>query len=489
MLKSEKVAVIDVGSNSCRLVIYERAGVAFLPYFNEKSMAGLGKNLSETGTLSVEGKATALETFRRFRAILEGLNVETCHAVATSAVREARDGKSFKRDAEAALGLPLRILSGVEEGHTSANGVVAGFRKPKGLVADLGGSSLELFSNGKSEGAPKGETFLLGPLACADDNTLSLDKRRKIIREILGNSKHLPLKVGRLFAVGGAWRNVAAVHMNLTAYPLMVNHAYRLDRKGLSHVIASVQQAQTDVDMKARLQRVSKRRYGTLLHAALVLDALLDEGGADAAHISAYGLRDGLIASSDASSDDRLLDATDLYFKLSKESANFGSRLYEFLTPILEGVDENASVLKAVCLMADAGARLHPEHRCQLVFEQVLHAPMPLLSHSERVFAAYAVASRYSFKFQVPAPLTELITPERLEIARMVGTAMRLGGVYSGRSGGILKTARLIRADKTLTLAVLKPHKDMISGTVRRRHQQLAGLMQLDAKLETVEHF
>ena len=488
MTSGGKVAVIDVGSNSCRLVIYERSGAAFLPYFNEKVMAGLGRGLPETGALSPEGRKAALDTFRRFSAILKGLEVKTCHAVATAAVREASDGASFGKAAEKALGMPLRVLTGAEEGRASALGVAAGFRKSKGLVVDLGGSSLELHPGEKSQSGGKGETYLLGPLARKTGEKLSLSKQREAIRKALEPSALLPVKTGRLFAVGGAWRMIASVHKALRAYPLGVTHGYKLPREGLLEVIDAAQAADDNGDLKRQLQRIAKRRYDTITHAALVLDVLLERAELETVHISAYGLREGLLVpEEEVPAENRLLDTVELYFRLSADNAAFGKGLYDFLAPVLETVEQHKAVLKATCLMADAGARMHPDLRSQQIFDQVLRAPTPQFSHTERLFAAHAVASRYSFKYQMPAALAALIGDEERASARMVGTAMRLGGVYSGRSARILRSAQLSRTGQTLTLSVLKPHRDMVSEAVRRRHQQLANLMQLDPELKTIE--
>ena len=153
MNTGEKIAVIDIGSNSCRMVIYERSGAALIPYFNEKAMAGLGRDLSETGRLSPSGQELALKTFHRFRAITASLNIRDIRAVATAAVREADDGPDFKARAERILCGSIKTLSGADEGRRSARGVAAGFVKPAGLIADLGGTSMEIRPvQGKAKG-------------------------------------------------------------------------------------------------------------------------------------------------------------------------------------------------------------------------------------------------------------------------------------------------------------------------------------------------
>lgn len=484
----EKIAVIDVGSNSCRMVIYERAGSALIPYFNEKSMAGLGRKMPETGRLNPEGVDKALDTFRRFRAILDGLDIQDTYAVATAAVREAKDREAFIKQAEKVLAMPLRVLSGAEEGYLSALGVKAGFRRAKGVVGDLGGTSLELQNLDGTETSDNGETFLLGPLARAEDKGLSLSKRRKNIRKILSESNLLASPAKRLFAVGGAWRNVASVHMDLTDYPLGVAHAYELDRTAIATVIEAAEGAEKHSGLRRRVQAVAKRRYDTLLHAALVLDVLVELAGTDSVSISAFGLREGVVSDAEAlKADAGLHDTAELYFKFSTASSAFGRRLYQFLKPVIATLSLDTPVLEAACLMADAGARLHADHRCQLLFEQILRAPLPGLSHEERLFVAYAVATRYSFKFEMPRSVRKLISLKRADEARILGTAMRLGGVYSGRTADVLDGVRLECTKKALRLNVQKDNEDMVSGPVKRRLEQLASLMDLEPSWSLVE--
>jgi len=482
MIPAEKIAVIDIGSNSCRMVIYEQAGGALIPYFNEKAMAGLGRELAETGRLSPSGKELALQTFHRFRAITSSLKIKTVRAVATAAVREAIDGGQFKSDAEKILGVPIKVLTGADEGRLSAVGVQVGFYKPKGLVADLGGTSMELRSFSSNA---KGETFLLGPLARVKDADLPVDKRAKAIRKILATSALTGAEKGqKLYAVGGAWRNVAAVHMMLRNYPLRVAHGYKMSRTDVRNVIEAADLAKSDKLTREQLQSVSKRRFDTLLHAAILLDTLMEHLDTDKTVISSFGLRDGVAAEAlDANGASGLLDAVPLFLRSSQESVVFGRELYSFIHPIADQFSQDEYVLRAICMMADAGARMHPDHRANLVYEQVLRAPVPTLTHAQRLFAAYAAASRYTFKFIEQAEYAGLLKLSMKRRAKMLGCAMRLASVYSGRSGPILATSNLKVDDGALCMRVDRAYSDLISDTVDRRLSQLAGLMKLHPRL------
>lgn len=478
----EKIAVIDIGSNSCRMVIYDRSGAALIPHFNEKTMAGLGRDLSETGRLSPSGQELALKTFHRFRAITASLDIRDIRAVATAAVREAKDGAEFCKRAEKILRVPIKVLTGADEGEVSALGVEAGFINPKGLMADLGGTSMEIRP---IDGGVDGESFLLGPLAREGDMDLTFSKRQKAIEKVLANSQFkVSERKGQLYAVGGAWRNVAAVHMMLRNYPLRVAHGYRMTIDDVDDVIEAAELAQSDKLTREQLQGVSKRRFETLPHAALLLKGLMKQVETKDVIVSSFGLRDGVAAEGMSMTGSAgLLDAVPLFLRTSPQSLAFGRELYSFIHPIAQQFNRSETVLRAICLMADAGSRMHPDHRAQLVFEQILRAPLPALNHNERLFSAYATASRYTFKFAEDPNYARLLSMGSKRKAKILGTAMRLGSVYSGRSGPILATAKLSIENKTLQLRVEPEYSDLVSETVERRLAQLSGLMKLPPRL------
>lgn len=485
MTPMHKTAIIDVGSNSCRLVIYECQGHSILPYFNEKTMAGLGRGLSQTGRLSVPGQRLALETMRRFRAILNGLGIQQAYAVATAAVRDAEDGAVFCQQAEAALGIPLRILSGVEEGRLSAAGVAYGFGNDAGWVADLGGRSLEIQALRAS--APSGQTCPLGPLACEMQRQGSLADQRAHIHKTLSGLR-MPEPESPLYLVGGGWRNLAQLHMMLTDYPLRVVQAYVLDREAVKFTLRQLQRAEDKPKLKSALQSVSKKRYNTMVHVALVLDCLLEHSACSAATVSAYGLREGVIIDTQALNMQMALnDAVRHQLYLSSQACAFGQQVYTFATPVLAALDQDAWVLRATCLMAEAGARLHPDHRAELVFQQILRMPLPWLTHQQRIFAAYAIATRTSYRFDMPSILRSACEPKLVKQARILGTVLRLASVYAGRSAHLLKTAALQIDKRRLILKIQQSSVDLVSETVHRRLTQMAGLLDREAAILYVD--
>jgi len=281
------VAAIDIGSNSVRLVLYRLEGRAIWTVFNEKVLAGLGRDLAETGRLSVEGSAQALTALKRFAAVIEGVQPAHTFVAATAAVRDAADGQTFCDRVAAATGLKIRVLSGEEGARYAALGVLAGIPCADGMVGDLGGSSLELVR--LADGRPaRGVTLPLGPFALADASGFDPDRLRETIAgrlEPVGDAR-----ADTLYAVGGAWRTLAQVHMEITGYPLRVVHQYEIDAADLIDTARLIARSS-----KASLEKwpgLSRKRADTLPYAALVLEGLIERLGLKRIVLSAWGVRE-----------------------------------------------------------------------------------------------------------------------------------------------------------------------------------------------------
>src|SRR5262245_14534056 len=184
------VAVIDIGSNSVRLVVYEGLTRSPTPIFNEKMLAGLGREVQSTGLLAPDAVEAAYATLRRFRALCDRLEVARLWVIATAACRDAANGKAFVAEAERICGVKIDVLSGKREAELSALGVVSGFHRPDGIVGDLGGGSLELTEVHGQRVRP-GLTLPLGGLALQDVSSKSVKKAEKIVRATLEDARLL----------------------------------------------------------------------------------------------------------------------------------------------------------------------------------------------------------------------------------------------------------------------------------------------------------
>src|SRR5579863_8305057 len=284
-------AVIDVGSNSVRLVLYRVEGRAIWTVFNEKILAGLGRDLAVSGKLSAEGVEAAMAALRRFAALVAAARPDRVFAVATAAARDADDGASFCRRVRAETGLDLRVLSGAEEARYSAMGVLAGAPESEGLAGDLGGASLELIR--LERGRPgAGVTLPLGPFSFKDNRRFDPDRVLSQVERRLKPHRET-LRTPVVHAVGGAWRNLALLAMRMSGYPLEIVHQFEMTRReALEAARLIARQSKGSLD---KVEGISKRRLETLPHAAAVLEGLVDVLGVERVVLSAFGLREGVL--------------------------------------------------------------------------------------------------------------------------------------------------------------------------------------------------
>lgn len=488
--ESRQAAVIDVGSNSVRLVIYRLDGRAIWTVYNEKALAGLGRDLPSTGRLSPEGVEVALTAIRRYRALLDGWRAEDVTAAATAAVREAADGPAFLKRVREETGLTVRVLTGEEEARYAAMGVMAGQPDAQGVVGDLGGSSLELIRLGVA-GADDGATLPLGPFALGAPRPLDAERTAKLIGAAL--APHASRFATRHFhAVGGAWRNLALFQMELADYPLHVAHQYemsRADALSVSRLVARQSRASLE-----RMQGLSKKRIETLPYSAVVLEALIEALGIDRITISAFGVREGLLLEAmtpEVRGRDPLIEGCDALTAARGVPSELGGALEAWLTPAFEKLppvfgDRDPVLLAAASRLADLGARLHPDHRADLAFEQVLRAPIAGMNHPERAFLASVAFSRHTSATTPPEAeaVSRVIGSERRQRARALGAAVRLGCDLSGRNPRLLEKSSLAIHGERLTLTAAAGWGDMLLGEqTAKRAQTLASALKLKLEL------
>ncbi len=489
-LNRRHAAVIDVGSNSVRLVLYRIEGRALWTVFNEKVLAGLGRDLILTGRLAPEGVKLALHALTRFSVLVGASRPDRLVAVATAAVRDAADGDWFCDRVKRETGLELRVLSGEEEACYAAAGVIGGAPDSEGIVADLGGASLELIR--LEQGSPnRGVSLPLGPFSLLARGRDELALARKEI-----DAKLSPIaadfRADTMNAVGGAWRNLALLHMRMTSYPLGIVHQYRMSRREALEASRFVsRQSRTSLE---RIDGVSKRRVETLPHAAIMLEALIETLELRQVVLSAYGLREGLLFKAMTPvvrRRDPLIEGCAALTARIDASDRLGEALHRWLSPAfakLAGVfgARDPVLVAAACELADLGARLHPDHRADLVFDQVLRAPIAGMDHAERAFLACACFSRHTAAQTIREPelVLRLLNLDRLQRARALGAAIRLGCDLSGRTPELLAHAQLDFKAETVTLRADAKWAPMLLGEqTAKRAAALASWLERELKI------
>ena len=480
------VAIVDIGSNSVRLAVFDGFTRAPGTLHNEKAICAIGRNMVTTGRLNADGIGMAFEALARFRMIADALDAPVREAVATAAARDASNGQDFIRRAEAAWGSPIRVLSGEEEARLAAEGVLAGTPEADGLVADLGGGSLDMVTvkDGRTGNAM---TLPYGPLRLMDLSKDEPEKARRIVDEGLDNLRKLGnLENRTLYAVGGIWRSFARVDMEESNYPLHVLHHYAIPRRRALRLCEVV--SQLSKKSVERMKVISKRRAEALPYGAIVLERLLLEGNFKEIVVSAFGLREGLLhaqLSEEERAKDPLIEfAAGMNLREAREPAH-AAEMFAWCTDIFPAeTEELRRIRRATCLFSDVNWRRHPDDRAFGAFNQILTAPFSGADHRARALIATAIYHRYSGDEDFPRQLKQagLLGDEDELYAKILGLTLRLAFALSASASGELPNYRLRLTPNRVVLEVPRRREAIASDPVQKRLNALASA--LDRKAE-----
>jgi len=485
--RDPSVAVIDIGSNSVRLVVYESLARSLVTVFNEKALCGLGREVQSTGLLAKDAVDKALTALKRFRALIRVMKVGRVFAIATAACRDAKNGPDFIAAAERICGVDIEILSGPREAKLSALGVISGVHKPDGIVGDLGGGSLELIDV-HGNAVRTGVTLPLGSLALQDASQKSLKRAERIAQQLLSEAGPLKAARGRAFyAVGGTWRALARIHIAQSGYSLKVMHGYTITAADALRFARRLR-ALAVVDQLADIELVADARRPLLSYAALVLEYVIRIAKPKTIVFSTFGVREGLLYEQLASAvraEDGLICAAQNLNRLLSRSARHAEELIEwtdrlFRVAKVRETDDDRRLRRAACLMSDVGWRVHPDHRGEQTLSLITNGNFGNVSHQERAFMALSVFYRYagfSEQNEPPSYVRELVTDAMDERARLLGAAFRVAHLISAARPGVLPATHFRSEGRKLMLVFEHRLVDLVADRVGSRFKQLARMV------------
>ncbi|MGF0536536.1 exopolyphosphatase [Agrobacterium sp. ES01] len=481
------VSVIDIGSNSIRLVIYEGLSRAPAVLFNEKVLCGLGKGLAGTGRMDEVGIKRALDALHRFRALSRQAQATALYVLATAAAREAENGPAFIEEAEHILEQDVLVLTGEEEALYSAYGVISGFYEPDGIAGDLGGGSLELIDI-KGNEVGKGITLPLGGLRLSETAGGSLEKACAFAKKQIKNARMLEDGAGRKFyAVGGTWRNIAKLHMEIKGYPLHMMQGYELPAAEIGQFldeIISGSNAKEDA-----WGTISKNRRALIPYGAVALREVLDVMKPASVCFSAQGVREGylysLLSEEEKAADPLVTAANELAIlrarspEHAREIADWTGRMMPFFD--IEETLEESRYRRAACLLADISWRAHPDYRGLQALNIIAHSSFIGISHPGRAF----IALTNYFRFEGlnddkrSGTLATIATDRFLDRAKLLGGLLRVVYLFSASMPGIVQNLTFMPSTKDdidLEFVVPEAYRDFAGERIEGRLQQLAKL-------------
>lgn len=491
-LAQRLIAIIDIGSNSVRLVVYR--GVVRVPptVFNEKVMCGLAKGLADTGRMDEGTMEQAIDTLRRFAMLCADMQVDQLSVVATAAVRLARNGAEFVARVKRETGLDITVISGEQEGYYSALGVLSAMPEADGIVGDLGGGSLELIriSNGKV-----GDRVSLPIGVLTLRNQTDLPTPQAIRAQVLEALKNVPwLAEARglpFYTVGGSWRALAHLDIHLNNCPLRIIHSYRMKPEALGRL----GKALSSLDRKElkRIKSLTERRLPNLPVAVAVLETLAGHLDIPLIINSAYGLREGLLFDSLPQSvkrEDPLLAACRMEAQQEGRFPEHGDALMLWMDPLFSDGEspEDRRLRQACCLLADVAWRGHPDFRAERALESSLFGNWVGIDFRGRAMIGTALYACYGASIgERYGPIVQpLASAEDLNRARAWGLALRLGQRLTAGTAKPLEGCQLIRRKGQLVLALTEEYASLYGEVVDRRLASLAKHLDMASCFEVI---
>ena len=483
-----KEAIIDLGSNSIRMLIYDNLLNSQIPIFNEKAICELGKNLDRTGKLDPKGSEFALSVLQRFKRILINLKVKKFKIIGTAAVREATDSKLFISKVQKIFKKKVEVLTGVEEAENSALGVIIGFQRVNGIVADLGGGSLELARVEKNVVYEK-ISLPLGVLRLFNQPKKNKDKVNSIISFYLNKIEWLrKSKTKNLYLCGGTWRTLLNAHIFKTNYPLSILHQYKLPADSVlrfANKLSSVKSIKSE-----KLDGITKSRTNYIPIGSYILSSLIKICDPSNVLCSVSGVREGSLINKTYLNvlQKNSLNRSIHFIAIKKgDFAENYVKLYSFLKKILPNKDDYFPIrlLLPACSLSNFDWGLGTYQRAELVFHEVINSPILKLSHNDRIKLGLVSFWRHcSTKYYPDVEFLKLLSNDEIMVCRRIGAALRFASSISVISSIFYEKIKIyIANNKTLTLKVPKKYSQVISNQVQKRLKSLAEEMNLKQEI------
>lgn len=480
----EKIAIMDIGSNSIRLMVYEGLGAVPLPVFNEKAQCALAHNLAQTGLLPKDGVAKAYKAIERYAAIIKAMGAEKCIALATAAIREARDGQQFVAEVEKRFGIKVRVIDGTEEAELAGLGVLASMHDVDGVSADLGGGSLEMaVVDGIANEVGARQSWPIGVLRLMDVSGNDIDAARTVVADELRNCQPeiiAGMNGKSLYAIGGSVRALAKLYIEENHYPIKMLHQYSVDAAMFRDFCGGVMRSATP----QLLERpgITRKRSETLPFAAVVLRRLIKIGKPAKLVFSMEGIREGALYKmlvKDRSKHDPLTAVAEEIAAAHGGNIKLGRLLNEWIAPVFDKNEKRWVKLRhAACVLSTIPLYELSAERSELAFYSVLQAPLLAISHSERFLLSLALMYRYQHRAQIPLPNWEQfgISAREQRMARLIGLALNLAYTASGGIESLLTRIRLVNDSGKITVESKLPGLsggDVLSKRIDRVQQAL----------------
>ena len=472
-----KVAVIDIGSNSIRFVIFDRYGRYPYPLFNERITCRLGEGVQKTKKLKQDRIEQSLETLKRFSKIINMAELDTVLTIGTAAVRQAENAEEFIKPAERLLKKNIRVLSGVQEADLVAKGLIANIPLANGIIADLGGGSIELV---RVENGKKIESTSLNYGHLRDIN------EKKFSKTIRGLKWKNDCESQFFYGVGGSFRALGLVYKQKNKYPLDILHGLTIPTKKANRILNKI--IKKDGDLKG----LPQSRKATMSNAAKIMKIVLKDTKSKNIVVCGTSVREGVVLQNLSIRNvkhDPLIATCEEIAKQSERFFGLATSLESLLKPIITIGDKEElyRLLKASCLMADIAWNEHTSSRGIIAAEKILLLPTNSLTHRERAWLAKTLFHRYNRPIDLvkfPFKVSTILSKEDNYTSLVIGLALRFAMAACAGLPDLIKNLKLELDDNFLKISFLGNTKTLLVDHVYEKLNLLAASLERELVIE-----
>lgn len=457
----EKIAIIDLGSNSARLVLVDILDGGYFSVVDElKETVRLAQDMENDGFLKSARIAQAIKTFRMFRKLCDANNVDRIYAYATAAVRRAKNQRGFLDEILATTGIKVKVLDVEEEAQFIYQAIINSLEIPRGIIMDIGGGGTQfIYYNRRNllnfHTLPFG-SVVLTDMFKDEDLTPSerCDKIYSYVREKLDEIDWLDdlAPDTKLIGVGGSFRNLGKISRSLKKYPFEMAHNYCISSEELHGIYSNIKDMPLEKMMK--IKGLSSLRADIFPAALAAITAVADKLGIEDTVISGCGLREGVMFKYAVPSTNEkpisdvlghsiysLLNFFDENIEHAEQVYNLSVQLFKQLKVLHKLPRAYVKVLRTAAMLHDAGNRIkyydHQKHSAYIILNSGLYG----ISHKDLVMSAMVASlhrkselSSYDF-----ARYKDMLTPEDIDAVYKLGVIVRIAESFDRSMSSIIK--------------------------------------------------
>lgn len=456
----EKIAIIDLGSNSARLVLVNIIEGGYFVVFDElKESVRLAQDMEWDGFLKPQRIAQTIKTLKMFRRLCDANNIDKIYAYATAAVRRAKNQKSFLDEVAVTCGIKIQVLTKEEQASLVYQGVINSLDVPKGLIMDIGGGSTQFIYYSRKN-ILACETLQFGSVTLTDlfkNDNISPTERNKRIEEFI--KEHLDkiewLKTVepdvQFVGVGGSFRNLGRISRIIKKYPFDMMHNYHLPADEFNNIYDRIKCL--DLEKTQKIKGLSNGRADIFPSALAVIKSVMDYLGFQNIIVSGCGLREGAMFHHAVPSTDEkplsdilghslqtLMHYFDINIPHAEHVYNLSMQLFKQLKVLHKLPRAYIKVLRVAALLHDSGMRIkyydHHKHSSYIILNSNLYG----ISHKDLIMASFVAGGHRKSDFNDADMLKYrvMFTEDDVDAIKKLSVILRIAESFDRSMSGLI---------------------------------------------------